>query len=89
MSSKSIAESKSIWFNVLSIMSVMGASLLADENFRELIDGYAMYLIIGMNVVNIGLRKYTTKPIHVKKPLPKLNPIEQALRDDDLAIKDI
>ena len=82
MAVKTAIESKSIWFNGLSIISLVGASLLADESFRELVGGFAIYLIIGINVVNMIIRTYTIKPLVLKKPKEKLNPLEQALQDD-------
>ena len=82
MATKTPLQSKSIWFNGLSIVSLVGASLLADESFRELIGGFAIYLIIGVNVVNMVIRSYTVKPLVIKKAKIKLNPLEQALIDE-------
>ena len=82
MATKTALESKSIWFNGLSIISLAIGSLLADDNFRELIGGFAIYLILAVNVINMIIRGYTQKPLVLKKEKVKLNPLEQALKDD-------
>ena len=73
MATKKPIESKSLWFNGLTILSLVGASLLGDASFREYIGSSAIYLIIGVNVVNMTIRMYTTKPIEVKKNLEILD----------------
>ncbi len=77
--------SKSIWFNTLSILSMILGSLLADESFRDLIGKHAIYIIIGLNIVNMVIRNYTIKPLEFGKDNneKKLNPIDQALKNDD------
>lgn len=80
---KAPVQSKTLWVNLLSILSLVLTSLLADENFRDLIGSYGMFWIIGSNVVNMILRGYTSKPLELKKPKQKLDPLEQALKDDD------
>ena len=84
MPTKKPIESKSLWFNVLTIISLVGASLLADESFREIVGGYAIYFIIAVNIINMVIRVYTVKPleIHKHKPPPILDPLEEALRKD-------
>jgi len=69
MPTKKPIQSKTLWFNVLSIISVIGASLLADSEFRALIGSNATYIIIIMNVVNVALRFFTDKPIKVNPPV--------------------
>ena len=82
MATKRPIESKSIWFNGLSIVSLVGASLLADDSFRELVGNSAIYLIIGVNVINMVIRGYTTKPLSRKKEPEILDPLEEAFRRD-------
>ena len=92
MATKKPVESKSLWFNVLSIISIASASLLADESFREIIGGYAVYLIIFVNVVNMIIRMYTVKPLEMRKekPPPKSNldvlDIDENQSDDSYGI---
>ena len=78
-------ESKTLWFNILTIVAMVGGSLLADESFRDLIGTNAIFVIVGINIVNMWLRANTTKPLSNIKVTKdkKLNPLEQALKDED------
>lgn len=84
METKKPVQSKSIWFNTLSIIALVGGALLADESFRELVGAYSVYLIIAVNVINMIIRGYTDKPLarETKPKDKKLNPLEQALADE-------
>ncbi len=80
--------SKTLWFNILTIVAMVGASLLADETFREIVGSHAIFLIVAINVVNVWLRTQTTKPLGNPEVVEdkKLNPVDQALKDDDDAL---
>ena len=81
-------QSETIWFNTLSAIAVALITALLDEpSFTELVGAGT---VIAMNVANIILRRFTTKPLKgiLKKP-KKLNAIEHELRKDDIAIKEI
>lgn len=84
MEAKKPIQSKSLWFNILSIVAIAGAGLLADDNFREMIGSNAIYLIIVVNIVNMLIRGYTDKPISLDKAKTQkpLNPLEEALKKD-------
>ena len=60
--------------------------LTASPEFKESLGTYATLIIFGMSILAMWLRKYTTKPLEPifkkSKPPPKLNPLEQALKDD-------
>ena len=77
MQSKKVTQSKTIWFNLLSAVSVGLTMLLAEPSFTELLGGGA---IVALNIVNIILRKYTSvplEPITKKKEPPPSNIVEK------------
>ncbi len=83
MASKKPIQSKSLWFNTLSIMAMVGGALLADQQFREIIGTNAIYVIIAVNIINMIIRSYTIKPISMDPdPSPDLNPVDEALRKE-------
>ena len=88
MSVKKPITSKTLWFNILTTVGMVGASLLADESFRDMVGSHAIFLIVGVNIVNVWLRTQTTKPLGNPEVTEdkKLNPLEQALKDDNDAI---
>ena len=56
---KKYRESRTLWFNVLTMVSIAGASLLTEPEFREYIGHHATLLIIAVNIANVGLRMIT------------------------------
>ncbi len=71
MESKKPVQSKVLWFNILTIVSMTLGSLLANDDFRELIGSNYIALIIAVNLINVILRFYTDKPIEAKENKPK------------------
>lgn len=69
MATKKPIQSKNLWFNTLTIISMVGATLLADDNFRELIGGSELLIVVGVAVINMVIRMYTTKPISREEPV--------------------
>ena len=82
---KAPIKSKTLWFNILTIVAMVGASLLADDGFRDIIGNHAIFLIVGVNAVNVWLRTQTIRPLG-NPEVEKLNPLEQALKDDNDAL---
>ncbi len=95
MNTKRAIQSKTIWFNVLSVVAISLAALMGSKEFMELIGGYGSILIILSNVVNVVLRLKTTEPIKLERPMQKkakshqkLNPLDEAIKLDDQDLKD-
>jgi len=65
MGNKRPLQSKTLWFNVLSTISIIGAALLAEPTFLEYIGTHAAIAIAAVNVVNIILRVYTNTGIAI------------------------
>ncbi|MCK5536491.1 MAG: hypothetical protein KAI79_06670 [Bacteroidales bacterium] len=42
---------------------MVGATLLADDHFKELIGSNELLIVVGVAVVNMAIRMYTIKPI--------------------------
>ena len=82
MNSKKPVQSRVLWFNILSVLAVALTEILAKPELREVLGGYVGVLMIAGAVVNAMLRLDTSKAIETH-PKPKLNPLDQALRDDD------
>lgn len=80
MATVSAIQSETIWFNTVSAISVSIITALLDEpSFTELVGAT---VVVFMNLANIILRRYTTKPLKGVLPPKKLNPLEQALLDE-------
>ena len=69
VNTKRPVQSRTLWFNVLSIVVVILTTLMADETFKTLIHGNTTLLVIAVNVINMYLRFGTTQRI-------KADPIE-------------
>ena len=82
MATKSIFQSKNIWFNVLSICAIALAELQASTELKEVLGANAFWLMIAGATVNMLIRFYTDKPIAVIKPKSDLNPVDEALREE-------
>ena len=78
-------KSKTLWFNILTMVAMAGGALLADAGFRDMVGNNAIFLIVGINMVNVWLRTQTTVPLG-NPEVEKLNPLEQALKDDNDSI---
>ena len=65
--SKKAIRSKTLWFNLLAIVSI----ILADEHFKEIAGDYVVYIFILQNLINMGLRFATTEPIRETTTPPK------------------
>ena len=91
METKKPIQSKSLWFNVLTIVAMVGASLLADDNFRDLVGSNAMFLIIVVNVINMWIRFNTVSPISTKPTTEvsdktgsdAINKLDEAIKKED------
>jgi len=84
MASKSIFESKSIWFNVLSIVAMSITALLVDPTFKEEYGGSTLMLVVAVNVINMILRFYTVKPLSVAVKKPKIRSNLDILETKDI-----
>ena len=81
MNSKKPIQSRMLWFNILSVLAVALTEILATPELREVLGGYVGVLMIAGAVINAMLRMDTSKAIEVH---PKLNPVDEALRQEDL-----
>ena len=59
---KSPVKSKTLWFNILSIVAIV----LADEHFKNIIGDNTIILFMLQSAVNIGLRFVTKEPVSIK-----------------------
>ena len=75
--SKPIYQSKTLWFNVLYILSIV----VADDHFKDLFKDYGSYLVIAQTVINILLRFVTDKPVTIR---PKAEDVLKDALNDDL-----
>jgi len=75
--SKRVIKSKTIWFNLLSLVAI----LLADEHFRDMLGDYAIYLVVIQSLVNLGLRFVTREPLSVEVHTPKRRKPNDVLND--------
>ena len=71
-------QSKTIWFSSLSLLAVIGTTVLADENLKGLLGDNVGLLVGFVAFVNIGLRLITDKAIGYDNN----NAVEDALGDD-------
>ena len=82
MITKKRIDSKVYRFNVGSILALAVTALMADKEFLEAVGVYGYIgLMIAGALVNAGIREFTVVPLAPIKE--KLNPLEQALKDDD------
>ena len=85
------SESMITWFAVAALAAI--TELTASPDFKASLGAHATLIIFVLSLVGMWLRKYTTKalaPITIpeifkkkKKEPVKLNPLEQALKDDN------
>jgi len=73
--------SKTVWFNMLSVVAIVITELSASPEFKELIGAQIYLVMIAGAVVNGMLRQYTVKPL-TTNPQPQLNPVDEALRKE-------
>ena len=77
-----------ITFGAIALLAAI-TELTASPDFKAALGSWATFVIFILGVIGMWLRKYTTKPlapiIKKKKPEP-LNPLEQALKDDNEAL---
>ncbi len=84
MNSKKPIQSRTLWFNILSVLAIALTEILASPELREMLGGYTGILMVAGAVVNAMLRLDTSKAIKMKpKPKPKLNPVDQAIEDEE------
>ena len=80
-------DSWTLRFNVLSIVGIVIAEILAKEELREFLGGYVGVIMIAGTVVNVLLRFGTTMPIETKRKEPpdktERNPLEKELEKDN------
>lgn len=63
METKSVFASATVWLNVLTVISIVGAELAG-----ELPPQVAKWVLIGAAVANVILRVFkTTQPVHLSK----------------------
>jgi len=67
--SKKPIQSRTLWFNVLSIVAVVVAEVLSNAEFKELLGGYTGTIMILGAVINAMLRLDTSKAIG-SEPVP-------------------
>ncbi len=82
---KSPIHSKVLWFNILSVAAIVVTEVIATPEIKELLGGKVYILMIIGALINAGLRVVTTTPLSTSAPAPKkkLNPVDQALADDN------
>jgi len=81
-------QSKTLWYVLLSTLGVVITALVADDSFKEILGSYVVVLYVLDKLIQAYLRVITIKPISMSNP--KLNPLEEALRDDnDYLTKDV
>lgn len=61
---KSVATSKTLWFNVLSLLVVMLTTISGQEGIPA---EYIPYFVMAVNIINVVLRFLTDKPVTFKK----------------------
>ncbi len=71
---KKLSQSKTIWFNFLSIVAIMITELSASKEFMDSISGYTIWVMIIGAMVNFGLRIVTDTAIGYDDN----NPVEKA-----------
>ena len=64
---KTPIQSKTLWFNILTIVAMVLTALMADESFREFIGSKAIILVMATNVVNVILRFQTSTAISIPR----------------------
>ncbi len=82
-------ESKNYWYFFFVVVGAIITAILADEHFKTLIGSYFVFFVIADKMISAYLRTVTHKKIVFGKPKAKLSPLDEALRDDDIEIKDI
>jgi len=86
--SKKRIHSKTYWvFIPISVLAVI-TELANNTLFKEFLGDHVTWVILLLSITAKLLREYTSVPLEGNEP-PKLNPLEEALRQDDIAIKDI
>ena len=90
METKSLIESKTVWFNGLSILALIITDLAANDAVRDMLGAKIFYLMIAGSAVNMAIRFFTTKPIKVSLPTKKPNRLDvlDENQADDNYIKD-
>ncbi len=61
--SKKAIQSKTLWFNILSIIAILIAHIQSTPELKELVGNYGYLLMLGGALVNAILRTVTTKAI--------------------------
>ena len=56
-------KSKTLWLNILLVISSIGTGLLADDTFRALVGENIGWIGSIVGLIGIVLRIYTTKPL--------------------------
>ena len=85
MADKTLIESKSVWFNGLSILALVVTDMMANDAIREMIGAKIFYLMITGSIINMIIRFYTVKPVVIKrsKPPSRLDVLEENQADDN------
>ena len=85
MPSKKLVQSKTLWFNLLSVVAIVITQVSSSIEMKELLGGYGYLLMIAGATVNGILRLFTDKPLEIqrKKNVRKMNPLERELKKDN------
>ncbi len=94
METKSILESRRSWLNYGSIIALGLTAAFADANFKSMIsETFGIYGAICIMALGAILNQYLiqtsdTRPTFQMPKKNKMNPLEEALKQDDDDIKD-
>ena len=71
MKYKKPLDSKTLWFNILTIIAIVMAELQASEELKRHLGDNAYWLVITAAIINMIIRFYTSKPIRKSDEIKK------------------
>lgn len=68
METKNLLQSKVLWFNILSILSILLADIMGTPEMKAVLGSHASTIMIVGALINAILRQYTTVPLRTNVP---------------------